>query len=66
MLAPIEVAAIYDYTANCSSMAANPLCRGVDDNVGAVFDGLEVVATSAKSVIDLQSQTSVLILPYSK
>lgn len=53
MLAPIEVAAIDHDTGDSGTVATDPFSGTVDDDVGAVFDGLDEVAASAESVIDL-------------
>lgn len=56
MLAPVELAGVDDDTANGSAVAANPFRGGVDDDVSAVVDGSDEVATSAKGVVDLMRQ----------
>lgn len=55
ILRPGEAAAIDDDTGDSSTMAANPLCGTVDNDVGTVTKGLAEETTSAEGVIDLIS-----------
>lgn len=53
VLAPVELSAV-DYDAsNCSTVATNPFGGGVDDDVGAVVDGTDEVASSSEGVVNL-------------
>ena len=51
-LAPVELAAVDDHTADGGSVAANPLRRAVDDDVRAVLDGADEVTADAEGVVD--------------
>jgi hypothetical protein len=53
VLAPVELAAVDDDAADGGAVAADPLSRRVDDNVGAVLDGADEVAARAEGVVDL-------------
>lgn len=50
---PLELAAVDDDAADGGAVAADPLGGGVDDDVGAVLDGADEVASRAKGVVDL-------------
>ena len=53
MLAPIELAAVNDDTSNGSTVTANPLSGGVDDDIRAVLDRSDEVAAGTESVVNL-------------
>lgn len=53
MLAPVELAAVDDHTADGGAVAADPLGRGMDDDVGAVVDGADEEATGSECVVNL-------------
>ena len=50
--APVEVLAVNDHAADDSAVPAEPLCGGLDDNVGAKAQGPAGVAAHAESVVD--------------
>lgn len=49
--APVEFAAVDDDAADCGAVAADPFRGRVDDDVGAVLQGLHVVAACAEGVV---------------
>ena len=53
MGAPVELARVDEDAGDGGAVAADPLCGGVDDDVGAVLDGTDEVAAGAKGVVDL-------------
>lgn len=53
VLAPVELARIDDDAADGGAVTANPLGSRVDDDVSAVLDGSDEVATGTKCVINL-------------
>ena len=55
VLAPVELAAVDDNTADGRAVAANPLCCAVDDDVRTVLDGSAEVAASTECVVNLSS-----------
>jgi hypothetical protein len=57
VLAPIELAAVDDDTANGGAVAADPLGGRVDDDVGAVLNGADKVAASTEGVVDLRRRS---------
>lgn len=52
VLAPVELARVDNDTADGGAVAADPLGGRVDNNVGAVLDGLAEVAAGTKGVVD--------------
>jgi hypothetical protein len=58
VLAPIEFARIDNDTADGGSVAADPLCGRVDDDISTVVDGADEVTTGTKSVVDLEDISS--------
>lgn len=58
VLAPVELARVDNDAANGGAVAADPLGGRVDDDVGAVLDGSDKVATSTKGVVDLVKMIS--------
>lgn len=59
---PLELSAIDDNAADGGAVAADPLCRRVDYDVGAVVDGTDEVAACAEGVVDLWG-VSLCVLP---
>lgn len=53
VLTPVELARVDDDSADGCAVAADPLGGRVNDNVGAVVNGSDEVAASAKGIIDL-------------
>ena len=53
VLAPVELAAVDNDTGDGGAVAADPLGRGVHDDVGAVLDWAHKVAARTEGVIDL-------------
>lgn len=53
---PVELAAIDNDTSDSCTVSANPFCRRVHDNVGAVVDGSQKVPTGTESVVNLKSR----------
>jgi hypothetical protein len=53
VLAPIELARVDEDAADGGAVATDPLGRRVDDNVGAMVDGTDEVATSPERVVNL-------------
>lgn len=60
VLAPVELAAVDDDAADGGAVAADPLGRGVDDDVGAVVDGAHEVAAGTEGVVDLGERELVI------
>ena len=54
VLAPVELAAVNDDASNGSTVAANPLGGGVDDDICAMLDGSDEVSTCTEGVVDLK------------
>lgn len=54
VLEPVKLARVDDDTADGGAVAADPLGGRVDDNIGAVVDGADVVTTSTKGVVNLE------------
>jgi hypothetical protein len=54
VLAPVELSGVNDDTADCGSMASNPLCGRMNDNISTVIDRADEVATSTEGVVDLK------------
>jgi hypothetical protein len=61
VLAPIELARVDEDAADGGAVATDPLGRRVDDNVGAMVDGTDEVATSPERVVNLSP--GVLVSP---
>lgn len=55
VLAPVELARVDHNAADGCAVAADPFSRRVDDNVGAVVDGADEVASRSEGVVDLQT-----------
>jgi len=53
VLAPVELARVYDNTSDGSTVTADPFGGRVDDDISTVVDGSDKVASSTKCVIDL-------------
>ena len=53
VLAPVELAAVYDNATNGGAVASYPFCSGVYDDVGAVIDRAAEVTTCAEGIVDL-------------
>jgi len=51
--AEVEGAGVDDQAADGGAVAADPFCRAVEDDVGAVGDGADEVAAGAEGVVDL-------------
>lgn len=51
---PVKLAGVNNDTSNGSSMATNPLCRRMDDDISTMVDGADKVATSAERVVNLR------------
>lgn len=54
ILAPVELAAVDDDAGNGRAVSANPFGGAVDDDVGAVGNGLAEVSARAERVVDLE------------
>jgi hypothetical protein len=54
VLAPVELSRVNDDTADCGSMASNPLCSRMNNDISAVVDRADEVTTSTKGVVDLK------------
>lgn len=50
---PVELAGIDDDAADGGAVAADPLGRRMDNDVGAVVDGAREVATRAEGIVNL-------------
>ena len=53
VLAPVELAAVYDDATNGGAVASYPFCSGVHDDVGTVIDRAAEVTTRAEGIVDL-------------
>lgn len=60
VLAPVEVSGVDDDTSNGSSVAANPLGGGVNDDVCAVLNWAHEVASRAEGVVHHQWDTGIM------
>lgn len=58
MLVPVEAAAVNNHSTDCSTMSANPLGRRMDNDVGAMLNRTDIIATCTKSVVDLSPVSS--------
>jgi hypothetical protein len=58
VLAPVEFARVDNDTTDGGSVAADPLCGRVDDDVSAMVDGADEVTTGTKSVVNLEDISS--------
>ena len=56
---PRELAAVDDDAADAGAVAAEPLCQGMDDDVGPVIDGLGEVR-GAEGAVDYQGDAVVV------
>ena len=54
ILAPVELSTVNHDSTNGGTMATDPLCSTVHDNVGTVVNWANEVAASAEGVIDLK------------
>lgn len=59
VLAPVELAAVDDYTADGGAVAADPLGCAFDDDVSAMVDGAGEVAASTEGVVNLATDRRV-------
>lgn len=56
VLEPVKLARVDDDTADSGAVTADPLGSRVDDNIGAVVDGADVVTTSTEGVVNLKNR----------
>lgn len=53
---PVKASRINDYTANRRPVATEPLCRRVDDNIGAERHNWAPEAPCSKGVVNLENE----------
>jgi hypothetical protein len=56
VLEPVKLARVDDDTADGGAVSTDPLGGRVDDNIGAVVDGADVVTTSTEGVVNLRNR----------
>lgn len=59
MLVPVEAAAVDNHSTDGSTVAANPLGRRMDNDVGTMLNRTDIIATCTQSVVDLSPVSSV-------
>jgi hypothetical protein len=53
VLVPVEAATVDNHSTDGSTVTADPLGGRVDNDVGAMLNGTDIVATCTESVVDL-------------